>query len=60
MLTYEAMLLRGDKWCVRPAGRCGTHGWAGGIAWEAVFVTAKNATQALEKAAKIRAKRKVA
>ena len=48
--SVDAVQLRDGKWCVRPAGVCGTHGWYHGRAWTAMFVTAPNASVAVRKA----------
>lgn len=45
----EATHLRGNRYCVRPKGRLGTCGFYP-FAWNAVFVTARNADSAIAKA----------
>lgn len=52
-MKYEATRLR-DSWCVRPEGACGTIGWHP-EPWEAIFVSARDANEALRKAKRIRA-----
>lgn len=55
-MRYEAEQLR-NGWCVRPEGQLGTIGWHP-EPWEAVFVKARSADEALRKAAAVRHRRK--
>jgi hypothetical protein len=50
-MKWQAEHLRGNRWVVRPEGALGTCGWSP-EPWTAVFVTARNATEALRKAKK--------
>ena len=47
----EATHLRDNRWAVRPKGQLGTCGWHP-YAWTVIFVTARNAEQAIRKAIK--------
>lgn len=48
--SLDAVQMRDGKWCVRPVGACGTHGWYYGRSWSAVFVIAPNESVAIRKA----------
>jgi hypothetical protein len=48
-MKLEATKLRDNKWCVRPEGQLGTIGWSP-KPWEAKFVTARSAEEAIRKA----------
>jgi hypothetical protein len=48
-IEMEATQLRGNRWIVRPKGQLGTCGWSP-IPWEAVYVTARDAADAIAKA----------
>lgn len=52
-MEYEAERLRDNRWCVRPVGQLGTCGFSP-VAWSAIFVTARDAAEALTKAARKR------
>ncbi len=54
-MTYEATHLRDNKWAVKPHGQLGTCGWSP-RPWTVVFVNARSAEEALNKAARVRAK----
>ena len=47
--SVDAVQMNDGKWCVRPVGACGTHGWYYGRSWAAVFVTATNESVAIRK-----------
>lgn len=48
--SLDAVQMRDGKWCVRPMGVCGTHGWYYGRSWTAVFLKAPSAEVAIRKA----------
>ena len=47
---HQAMHLRGSTYAVRPMGCAGTCGWVNGRAWTVIYVSARNATEAVQKA----------
>ena len=52
-IDYEATHLRDRCYAIRPAGQLGTCGWCP-IPWTVQYVTARSASEALMKAAKLR------
>lgn len=48
--SLDAVQMRDGKWCVRPAGVCGTHGWYYGRSWTAVFLKAPDQAAAIRRA----------
>ena len=48
-MCYEATQLRDNRYAIRPAGALGTCGWINGEAWTVVYITARNAAQAMLK-----------
>lgn len=51
-VTLEATHLRDNRYAIRPFERLGTCGWlADGRAWQVAYVKARNASEAIRKAA---------